>query len=79
MQDVSNKTNYRLITLLPIISKIFEKVLRSQLETVANKIFSSKLWIQKKAFFREYFLKLIKELAKMFRYKCSRRSGNDGP
>ena len=42
-QDVSDKTNYRQIGLLPIISKIFEKILYSRLETVANKMFPPKL------------------------------------
>ena len=38
-QDVNDKINYQPISLLPIISKAFEKVLYSQLETVVNKIF----------------------------------------
>ena len=38
-QDVNDKINYQPIGLLPIISKAFEKVLYSQLETVVNKIF----------------------------------------
>ena len=41
--DQNNKTNYWPISLLPIISKTFEKVLYSQLRTVANKIFPQKL------------------------------------
>ena len=41
-QDVSDIKTDSPIGLLPIISKIFEKVLYSQLETVANKIFSPK-------------------------------------
>ena len=42
-QDVDNKTNYRPIGLLPIISEIFGKVFYEQLETVAYEIFSPKL------------------------------------
>ena len=38
-QSVNDKTNYRPISLLPIISKLFEKVPYGQLETVANEIF----------------------------------------
>ena len=41
-QDVNDKINYQPISLLPIISKAFEKVLYSQLETVVNKIFWQK-------------------------------------
>ena len=42
-QDENDKADYRPISLLPIISKILEKALYSQLETVANKTFSPKL------------------------------------
>lgn len=41
-QDV-NEANYRPITLLPIISTIFEKTLYEQLDIITNKIFSPKL------------------------------------
>ena len=44
-QDV-NEANYRPITLLLIISTIFEKTLYEQLDIVSNKIFSPKtMWI----------------------------------
>ena len=36
------------------------------------------MWIQKKAFFIEYFFKLIKVLAKMFRYIFSSRDRING-
>ena len=48
-QDVKDKSNYRLISFLPIISKLFEKVLYEQLETVANEIFFQKLHGLRKA------------------------------
>ena len=42
-EDPNNKTNYRPISLLPIISKIFERVLFKQIEKLAKKISSPKL------------------------------------
>ena len=42
-EDQNDKTNYRPIRLLPIISKLFEKVLYKQIEDFANKILSPKL------------------------------------
>ena len=41
--DVNDKTNYRPISLLPLISKIFEKFLYQQIEDFSNKILSPKL------------------------------------
>ena len=40
-EDQNDKTNYRPINLLPLISKLFEKVLYQQIQDFANKI----LWI----------------------------------
>ena len=39
----NDKTNYRPISLLPLISKIFEKFLYQQIEDFSNKILSPKL------------------------------------
>ena len=42
-EDQNEKTNYRPISLLPLISKIFEKFLYQQIEDFSNKILSPKL------------------------------------
>ena len=42
-EDQNDKTNYRPISLLPLISKIFEKFLYQQTEKLSNKILSPKL------------------------------------
>ena len=42
-EDPNNKANYRPITLLPIISKIFERVLFEQIEKFSQNILSPKL------------------------------------
>ena len=42
-EDPNNKANYRPISLLPIISKIFERVLFEQTEKFSEKILSPKL------------------------------------
>ena len=42
-EDPNHKTNYRPISLLPQISKIFEKFLYRQIEDFSNKILSPKL------------------------------------
>ena len=42
-EDPNNKANYRPIRLLPIISKIFERVLFEQIEKFFEKILSPKL------------------------------------
>ena len=38
-QEMNDQTNYRPSSLLPIVWKMFEKVLYSQLEIVVNKTF----------------------------------------
>ena len=43
-EDPNNKANYRPISLLPIISKIFERVLFEQIEMFSEKILSPKLY-----------------------------------
>ena len=42
-EDPNDKTNYRPISLWPLISKIFEKFLYQQIEGFSNKILSPKL------------------------------------
>ena len=42
-EDPNNKANYRPLSLLPIISKIFERVLFEQIEKFSEKILSLKL------------------------------------
>ena len=42
-EDQNDKANYRPISLLPLISKLYEKVLYQQIEDFANKILSPKL------------------------------------
>ena len=42
-EDPNNKANYRPISLLPIISKIFERVLFEQIEKFSDKVLSPKL------------------------------------
>ena len=70
-EDQNDKTNYRLISLLPLISKIFEKVLYQQIEEFANKILSPKLCGFRKGHSTHHaLLKLLKNWQ-----KCLDRSG----
>ena len=47
--DITNKKNYRNISLLPIVSKIFEKIMRSQISGYMEIILKSFLmWISKR-------------------------------
>ena len=64
-EDPNNKANYRPISLLPIISKIFERVLFEQIEKFSKKIFSPKLCGFRKCHSTQHdFLNLLKNLQK---------------
>ena len=64
-EDPNNKANYRPISLLPIISKIFERVLFEQIEKFSEKILSPKLWGFRKGHSTKHaLLNLLKNLQK---------------
>ena len=42
-EDPLDKTNYRPISILPIVSKIFERILSNQLQLFSNKFLSPRL------------------------------------
>ena len=64
-EDPDNKANYRPISLLLIISKIFERVLFEQMEKFSEKILSSKLCSFRKGHFTQHtFLNLLKNWQK---------------
>ena len=61
----NNKANYRPISLLPIISKIFERVLFEQIEKFSEKILSPKLCGFRKAYSTQHaLLNLLKNWQK---------------
>ena len=79
-EDPNNKVNYRPISLLTIISKIFERVLFEQIEKFAEKILSPKLCgFRKKSFYTTCPLKSTEKLAKNCRQVCGYRNSSDGP
>ena len=65
-EDPNNKANYRPISLLlPLVSKIFERVLSEQIEKFSKKIFSPKLCGFRKCHSTQHaFLNLLKNLQK---------------
>ena len=66
-EDPNNKANYRLISLLPIISKIFERVLFEQTEKFSEKILSPKLCGFRKGHSTQHaLLNLLKNWQKTF-------------
>ena len=70
-EDQNDKTNYRPISLLPLISKIFEKFLYQQIEDFSNKILSPKLCGFRKGHSTQHaLLYLLKN-----RQKCLNKSG----
>ena len=63
--DPNNKANYRSISLLPIISKIFERVLLEQIKKFPRKILSPKLYGFRKGHSTQHaFLNLLKNWQK---------------
>ena len=75
-EDPNNKGNYQPISLLPIISKIFERVLFEQFEKHSEKILSPKL---KRPFYITCPLKSTEKLAKNFRQVWCYRNSSYGP
>ena len=74
-EDPNNKANYRPISLLPIISKIFERVLFEQIESFSEKILSPKLCGFRKGYSTQHaLLNLLKNWQKALD-RCSRCSG----
>ena len=70
-EDPNNKANYEPITLLPIISKIFERVLSEQIEKFSKKILTPKLCGFRKGYSTQHaLLNLLKN-----RQKTSDKSG----
>ena len=65
--DVNDKTNYRPISLLPLISKIFENVLYQQIEDFANEILSPRLCGFRKEYSTQHVLLIFSKIAKTFR------------
>ena len=64
-EDPNNKAKYRPISLLPIISKIFERVLYEQIEKFTEKILSPKLYGFRKGDSTQHaFLNLLKNWQK---------------
>ena len=65
--DVNDKTNYRPISLLPLISKIFENVLYQQIEHFANEILSPRLCGFRKEYSTQHALLIFSKIPKAFK------------
>ena len=63
-EDPNNKANYRLISLLPIISKIFERVLFEQIEDFSEKISPKSCGFRKSHSTQHALLNLLKNWQK---------------
>ena len=46
--DVTNKKKYRPMSILPMLSKVFERVLENQITTFVNEILFPFMWLQEK-------------------------------
>ena len=78
-EDPNNKASYRPISLLPIISKIFERVLFEQIEKFSEKILSPKLRGFRKGHPTQHALTSAVKLAKNFRQVWCYSNSSDGP
>ena len=58
-EDPLDKTNYRLLSILPTVSKIFERILFSQLQRFSNKFLSPLLCGFRKGYSTQYALKNV--------------------
>ena len=77
--DANNKTNFRPISLLPMISKIFERVLLDQIEKFAEKYLIIKIvWFYKSPFYTIRPFISTEKLTKNFRKVWCYRNGSDG-
>ena len=73
----TGKTNYRPISRLPLISKIFEKFLYQQIDYFSNKILPPKLCGFRKCFLTQHAL-FAEKLTKVFRKIWGCRNCNNG-
>ena len=66
-EDQNDKTNHRPISILPLISKIFEKVLYQQIEDFANRFCHQNPVDLERVFNTTCTSKFVAKLAKVFR------------
>ena len=76
---MSNKTDYRPISLPPIISKYLQRFFIESQELLPVKYFYQNCMDSENGILHKCSFKLIRELAKVFRYICSRRNRINGP
>ena len=60
-EDLLDKTNYRPISKLPTVSKIFERILFNQLQRFSNKFLSPLLFGFRKGYSTQYALINLKQ------------------
>ena len=64
--DTTNKGNYRNISLLPVVSKLFEKVIQTQISKYINKFLSPYLCGYRKGYSAQYALLIMLEKWKTY-------------
>ena len=76
---MSNKNDYRPISLPTIISKYLKRFFIESQELLPIKYFYQNCMDSENGILHKCSFKLIRELAKVFRYICSRRNRINGP